>query len=100
MSVSSVASLPGISGTAIGTFPPIAPMLTFLPFVFVAPTPGVDPNLIEVNVTADITDPKQPYAAFATNVFDPDTDPAFAGIPSTSPGWQHKLPLRYLIFSE
>lgn len=77
-----------------------APIVT--PVVFALPTlasPGPDPALIEANVTVEITDPAQPYAAFATNFFDIDYDPSFLGIPSTSPGWRNELPNRYLLYS-
>ena len=64
------------------------------------PNPGPDPALIEANVTVDIVDPAQPYAAFATNFLDVDNDPSFLGAPPTSAGWRHELPNRYLIYSE
>ena len=77
-----------------------APVLTQV--VFALPTlasPGPNPSLIEANVTVEITDPAQPYAAFATNFFDVDYDPSFLGIPSTSAGWRNELPNRYLLYS-
>jgi hypothetical protein len=70
--------------------------------VFSLPTiasPGPNPALIEANVTVEVTDPAQPYAAFATNFFDIDYDPGFLGIPATSAGWQNELPNRYLLYS-
>ncbi len=82
------------------TFVGPAPVLT--PVVFSLPTlasPGPDPALIEANVTVEITDPAQPYAAFATDFFDVDYDPSFLGIPSTPAGWRNELPNRYLLYS-
>lgn len=84
--------------TITNTFGPIAPMLTVLPWFFIAPNPGVNPRLMELNVTADVTFPLQPWAAFATNHFDLDNDPAFLGIPGAGPGWRHGQPLRYLVY--
>jgi hypothetical protein len=83
-----------------GTFVGPAPMLTFQ--IFSLPTlaaPSDNPALIEANVTVEITDPAQPYAAFATNFFDVDYDPSFLGIPSTTPGWRNELPNLYLLYS-
>jgi len=86
--------------TFIGTFPPTAPALTFFPVFIVAPDPGVNPHLIEQNVTADITDIAQPFAAFATNHQDVDSEPGFLGVPPQPPQLQHDIPLRYLIYSK
>jgi hypothetical protein len=79
-----------------------SPAQTIIPVVFslATPNPGPDPALIEANVTVDIVDPAQPYAAFATNFLDVDNDPSFLGAPPTSAGWRHELPNRYLIYSE
>ena len=62
------------------------------------PTPGKTPRLIEQNVTADITDIAQPFAAFATNHLDVDSDPGFLNVPPQPPQFQHDIPLRYLIY--
>ena len=64
------------------------------------PNPGPDPWLIEANVTVDIVNPGQPYAAFATNFLDIDNDPGFLGVPASAAGFRHELPNRYLIYSE
>ena len=79
-----------------------SPAATVTPVVFKLDTPdtGPDPALIEANVTVDIVDPAQPYAAFATNFFDIDNDPGVLGAPPTAPGFRHELPNRYLIYSE
>ncbi len=47
-----------------------SPALTITPVVFslATPNPGPDPALIEANVTVDIVDPAQPYAAFVQRV--------------------------------
>ena len=62
------------------------------------PDPGPDAAVYEANVTLDIVNPAQPYAAFATNFFDVDTDPGFLFVPPTPPGWRHELPNRYLVY--
>jgi hypothetical protein len=79
-----------------------SPAATVTPVVFKldTPDPGPDPALIEANVTVDIVDPAQPYAAFATNFLDIDNDPGVLGVPPTAPGFRHELPNRYLIYSE
>ena len=69
-------------------------------FTLATPNPGPDPALIEANVTVDIVDPAQPYAAFATNFLDIDNDPGFLGVPASAAGFRHELPNRYLIYSE
>jgi hypothetical protein len=83
------------------TLPYPAPSLIWVPFKFRADDPGVNPALFEANVTVDIMDPKQPYAAFATHHVSLDADPGFLYIPP-KPGGQllHNIPLRYLVFSQ
>ena len=58
-----------------------SPAATITPVIFslATPKPGPDPALIEANVTVDIDDPRQPYAAFATNFLDVDNDPSSWG---------------------
>ena len=82
-----------------GTYGPVAPSLSFAVFTLPTPNPGPDAAVYEANVTLDIVDPGQPYAAFATNFFDVDYDPSFLGIPSTSAGRRNELPNRYLLYS-
>jgi hypothetical protein len=84
---------------ATGTFGPAAATFTPVVFSLATPNPGSDPWLIEANVTVDIVDPGQPYAAFATTFLDVDNDPGFVGVP-VGPGFRHELPNRYLIYSE
>ena len=81
-----------------GTFGPVAP--TVLPVVFKLPTPnpGPDAAVYEANVTLDIVDKAQPYAAFATAFIDFDADPGFLFVPPAAPGWRHDLPNRYLVY--
>lgn len=94
--LTNVTNLPAFTFT--GVFPPTAPVISFFPVFIIAPDPGVNPRLVEQNVTADITDIAQPFAAFATNVLDVDSDPAFPPVPPTGPGFEHDIPLRYLIY--
>ena len=86
-----------VVSTAFGS-----PAATVTPVIFslATPNPGPDPALIEANVTVDIVDPAQPYAAFATNFLDVDNDPGFLGVPASAAGFRHELPNRYLIYSE
>lgn len=87
-----------------GVFPGPAPVIT--PVVFLLPTAGPamgsDPWLIEANVTVYVDVPAKPYAAFATNFYDLDNDPAplpfFPPIPPETAGWRYDLPNRYLIY--
>ena len=68
------------------TFTSPAPTIISVVFPLATPNPGPDPALIEANVTVDIVDPAQPYAAFATNFLDVDNDPSFLGAPPPRPG--------------
>lgn len=83
-----------------GTFGPIADAAPgFAIFSLPTSDPGLDPDLYEANLTFDITDPAQPYAAFATNFFDVDADPGFLFVPpSSSPQWRNDAPNRYLVY--
>lgn len=82
------------------TFATPAATLTPVVFSLATPNPGPDPWLIEANVTVDIVNPGQPYAAFATNFLDIDNDPGFLFVPPASAGFRHELPNRYLIYSD
>lgn len=82
------------------TFSSPADALTFEVFLLDTPDPGPDPALIEANVTVDIVDPAQPYAAFATNFFDVDDDPGFLFVPPVGSGFRNDQPNRYLIYSQ
>jgi hypothetical protein len=83
-----------------GTYGPIAPSLSAAVFQLPTPDPGPDAAVYEANVTFDIVDPAQPYAAFATNFLDVDADPGFVFVPPSPPGWRHDLPNRYLVYSK
>ena len=83
-----------------GTYGPQAPALDFAVFSLPTPVPGPDAAVYEANVTFDITDPAQPYAAFATSFFDVDDDPGFLFVPPAAPGWRHELPNRYLVYAQ
>ncbi|MGJ3249123.1 MAG: hypothetical protein ACFE0I_24000 [Elainellaceae cyanobacterium] len=77
-----------------------APAVVLIPQFFIAPDPGINPQLVEVNVTADIVNAAQPYAAFSTNHVDIDREPPFLFVPGVSPELQHDVPLRYLIYRQ
>lgn len=95
----------GPDHTVTGTFGGPAASLTPVWWFFVAPTPGVNPRLMELNVTADVTVGAMPWAAFATNFYDVDSDlgfglPFLPAMPSTGPGWRNGQPLRYLVYTK
>ena len=73
-------------------------VLHFFPWFFVPSDPGVNPNLFETNVTVDVTNVRQPFAAFSTWHFDVDSEPGFLGRPTIPAGWQHDVPARYLVY--
>jgi hypothetical protein len=81
-----------------GAYGAPAPFLSFAIFSLPTPDPGADAAVYEANVTFDITDPGQPYAAFATNFFDVDDDPGFLFVPPAASQWRHELPNRYLVY--
>ena len=85
------------SFTFVGTFPSPAPVISVFPVFTVPANPGPNPRLVELNVTADITDPAQPIAAFGTQWFDIEEDPGF---PLPIPPGFKQVPLRYLIYPE
>jgi hypothetical protein len=57
---------------------------------------------MEANVTVYVDFPAKPYAAFATNFYDLDNDPAplpfFPPISPETSGWRYDLPNRYLVY--
>lgn len=83
-----------------GQFDPIATSVTPVTFLLPTPDPGADPSVYEANVTFDIVDPAQPYAAFATSFFDYDGDPGDLFTPTVAPGWRHDQPNRYLVYQQ
>ena len=85
----------GPNFTIQGTLPAVAPSLLFVAFPFVATDPGVDPDLIEANVTVDIVDPAQPWAAFGTQHVSVDPDPLFQ-VPANQ--LLNNTPMRYMTY--
>jgi hypothetical protein len=83
-----------------GTFGPVAPPVLPVWFKLPTPDPGPDAAVYEANVTFDIVDKAQPYAAFATTFFDIDNDPGFLFVPPQPPGWRHDLPNRYMVYDK
>jgi hypothetical protein len=79
------------------TLPSPAPSLIWVPFLITPGDPGANPDLFEANITVDIVDPVQPYAAFATHHVSVDADPLFL-----VPGGQllNNIPMRYLVFRQ
>jgi hypothetical protein len=88
----------GPSFVFAGNFPAPAPMISIFPVGFVPANPGLNPQLLELNVTADVTDPVQPFAAFGSQWLDIEDDPGFP-VPQAS-GLRTQIPLRYLVYSE
>jgi hypothetical protein len=88
----------GPDGTRTGTFGPPAAIITSRFFRLPTPDPGPNPRIMEALITADIDNPALPFAAFASNIFDIDPDPAFFGIPPSPPQWTHNVPLRYIVY--
>jgi hypothetical protein len=81
-----------------GTFAPIAQVVTVINWFFVPGDPGPNPQLYETTLTVDITNSGQPFAAFSTWHFDPDTDPPFLGRPPVPPQWQLDIPAKFLVY--
>jgi hypothetical protein len=92
--LTNVADVPGI--TFAGVFPGVAPVISIFPAFVVPPNPGLNPQLVELNATADITTPGQPMAAFASQWLDLEADPGFP-IPRPA-GFRSQIPLRYLVY--
>jgi hypothetical protein len=82
--------------TFVGVFPGVAPVISIFPVLTVPPSPGLNSQLVELNVTADVTLAGQPMAAFASQWLDLEDDPGFP-IPRAA-GFRSQLPLRYLIY--
>lgn len=70
--------------------------------VFRAPYPkDGKPDLYEINVTADVTDCPQPFAAFATRILDIDRDPDGLPFPLDARKGPHvhdEQPMRFLVY--
>jgi hypothetical protein len=98
INLSDLAAVPAQTQTGVFTSP--APIFTTVVFPIPISDPIEDPRLMEANITADIVEPAQPYAAFATVL--PNADPyawaPFVGDMSTV--WLGRLgssPIRYMI---
>ena len=86
------------SASYVGTFGPVAPVVSVWPLSIIHGATSPNPQLFELNVTFDCTDAAQPYAAFSTQWWDLDTDP---GWPWPDPGGRRRLlPLRYMVYPE
>jgi hypothetical protein len=90
----------GPNSTTANTFASPAPVVTAIPWFFTPADPGVNPHLMEINFTADVTIPGQPFAAFSTWHFDLDREPPFLGIPDAPAHWQFERPARCLVFRQ
>jgi len=90
----------GPDATFVGTFPSLAPIINLFPWFFIPGDPGVNPNLYETTLTADVTIPQQPLAAFSTWHLDLDQEPAFLGRPTRFPEWQYDIPAKYLVYKK
>jgi hypothetical protein len=84
--------------TYAGVFASPAPVVTLLPYWMPTPDPGINPRLYEMNFTADVTLPGQPFAAFSTWHLEPDMEPGFLGLGPVGPQWQFERPARFLIY--
>jgi hypothetical protein len=99
LNLSTVANGPEL--TVQGLLPSPAPTLLFVAFPFTAPDPGQNPALIETNVTVDIVDVAQPWAAMATRHLSQDPDPGFLGLPAEPPNQLlNNIPNRFLVYSK
>ncbi len=75
--------------------------IILLPWFFIAPPTGPNPQLMEVNATADlneILDPAAAFAAFGTWHYDVDREPPFLITPGMPPRLEHDVPMRYMVF--
>jgi hypothetical protein len=72
-------------------------MFTTVTFPIPTPDPGEDPRLMEANITADIVDQAQPFAAFATALPGVSPDMWPFGLGWSLPGSLFQ-PIRYLIY--
>jgi hypothetical protein len=104
LNVTTATALPSAFWT--GNFPGLAPVVVLFWWDITHPDPGPNPQIFELNVTFDCLDPEQPYAAFATQWWDIDTDPGWPwylpgpAVPPVLPGRRVQIPLRYMVFTE
>lgn len=88
----------GPSAMFTGHFSAPAPTINFFPWWFIPGDPGQNPDLYETTLTADITDPAQPFAAFSTWHQDLDVEPGFLGRPTRWPEWQYDVPAKFMVY--
>jgi hypothetical protein len=93
------AILPGINGT-FADYPTNFLTPFILPFMPSNPSGEGHPDLYEMNVTCDLTSGAQSMAAFATWVYDPDTEPGFLFRPTMTQGWEHERPIRFMVYTK
>jgi len=90
--------IPGPNFTFVGNLgpAPVPPILIFQVF-FIAPA-VTSPELVEVNVTADVLNLGQPYATFATWHVDIEATPPFLGLAPVAPQAEYDIPQRYMVY--
>ncbi|MCI0496482.1 hypothetical protein L0Z72_15870 [candidate division KSB1 bacterium] len=91
-------------------FPQVTGVFTSFPSSFIdihvvafmptSPSGEGHPDIYEMNVTCDLTGPGNlPMAAFASWVYDPDTEPAFLFLPTMPAGMRHERPIRFMVYT-
>ncbi len=88
----------GPDATFVGKFPAPAPVINIFRWYFRPTDPGLNPNLFETTLTADITNLFQPLAAFSTWHYDVDREPSFLWVPEVRPEWQHDIPAKFMVY--
>ena len=87
----------GPGATFTGTFPAV-PGIQFFPWYFRPRDPGLNPQLFQAHLTADITNVAQPFAAFGTWHLDLDREPGFLGLPTQDARFEHDVPCQFLVY--
>ena len=82
------------------TFPGPAPVVTVVPWFFIAADPGPQPKIYETRFGIDVQQAGQPFAALGTWHFDIDYEPPYLGLPSVPPQFQYDIPPRYLVYRQ
>ncbi len=86
--------------TATGVFSSPAPTVSIFPWFFVPGDPGPNPAMFETYMTVDITTMGQPLATFASWHFDVDSEPAFLGLPTVAPHFDHGSPAQFMVYRQ
>lgn len=89
---------PGPNFTLVGNLGPAPTASGILIQVFFNAPAVATPQLVEVNVTADVLNLGQPYAAFATWHIDMESSPPFLGLGPVSPQFEYDIPQRYMVY--